>query len=103
MANLWDEREKAIENEYFRKIEREQLRQLRTNAEQETIYTYCHDRCPKCGEPLEAMSFRDVPLDRCPGCGGIWLGPNDLKILSQKDHRSWFESWFERWFKSDED
>jgi Zn-finger nucleic acid-binding protein len=35
-----------------------------------------------------------VPLDKCPGCGGIWLGPNDLKMLAEKDHRTWFDRWF---------
>jgi len=40
------------------------------------------------------MTFRGVPLDKCPACGGIWLGPNDLQILASKDHRSWFEKWF---------
>jgi len=40
------------------------------------------------------MTFRGVPLDKCPGCGGVWLGPNDLHILSSKDHRTWFDMWF---------
>jgi Zn-finger nucleic acid-binding protein len=40
------------------------------------------------------MNFRDVPLDICPDCGGIWLGARDLEILAEKDHRTWFEKWF---------
>jgi hypothetical protein len=43
---------------------------------------------------LEAMAFRGVPLDKCPGCGGVWLGPRDLQLLAEKDHRTWFEKWF---------
>ena len=33
-------------------------------------------------------------MDKCLGCGGVWLGPNDLRILSEKDHRTWFDRWF---------
>jgi hypothetical protein len=40
------------------------------------------------------MEFRGVPMDKCVSCGGVWLGPNDLKMLSEKDHRTWFERWF---------
>lgn len=32
--------------------------------------------CPRCGEKLEEMKFiqsNDLLVDRCPGCGGIWL------------------------------
>ncbi|MDX2478854.1 MAG: zf-TFIIB domain-containing protein [Desulfuromusa sp.] len=52
--------------------------------------------CPKCGKIIQPMTFHGVPLDQCSGCGGVWLGLNDLKILAAKDHRSWFERWFNR-------
>ena len=32
--------------------------------------------CPRCSEKLEEMKFvksNDLLIDRCPGCGGIWL------------------------------
>ena len=30
---------------------------------------------------------------------GIWLGPKDLHLLAEKDHRTWFD----KWFKSDDE
>jgi hypothetical protein len=33
-------------------------------------------------------------MDKCLSCGGVWLGPNDLRLLSEKDHRTWFDRWF---------
>ena len=94
MSNAWDERKKALENEYFHKKELAILGQMKTDA-QETLARSCaKGRCPKCGDKIEPMTFRDVPLDKCPGCGGIWLGPNDLKMLAEKDHRTWFDRWF---------
>lgn len=94
MPNAWDERKKALENEYFHKKEHEILAKMKHDAEETVAKSCCKGRCPKCGEMIEPMTFRDVPLDKCPGCGGVWLGPNDLKILAEKDHRTWFDRWF---------
>lgn len=94
MTDIWKEREKALENEYIYKQEQLKLEKLRAAAEKEKVDACCRDHCPKCGEVLTAMTFRGVPLDQCPGCRGIWLGPKDLQILATKDHRSWFDFWF---------
>ncbi len=90
MANAWDERKKALEEEYFHKKEREALDKLKEGA----VRDACLGHCPKCGEAIVPITFHDVPMDRCPGCGGVWLGPKDFKILAAKDHRNWFERWF---------
>ncbi len=96
MADAWEERKKAIENEYFYKLEKEQIEQMRESAREQLIREASRNRCPKCGEPIEAKEFRGVPLDQCPSCGGVWLGPKDLEILAAKDHRTWFETWFQQ-------
>lgn len=92
--NIWQEREKALENSYFVKKDQELIEQLKTEHREALCRELCKNRCPKCGDEIEAITFRGVPLDKCPGCGGVWLGPNDLTILSAKDHRTWFEKWF---------
>jgi len=94
MTDIWKEREKALENEYIYRQEKEQIEKLRGAAREKLIREYCHNRCPKCGETIQPMTFRDVPLDKCPGCGGVWLGPKDFKIFAEKDHRTWFDKWF---------
>ncbi len=94
MKNLWEERKKALENEYFYKLEKEQIDKLRDDARERIIREACRNRCPKCGDVIVAMEFRGVPLDKCPGCGGVWLGTRDLQILAEKDHRTWFDQWF---------
>ena len=94
MTDMWAERKKALENEYFAKKDRECLEKMKSEAREELARELSRNRCPKCGEVLQAMTFRGVPLDKCPGCGGVWLGPRDLQALSEKDHRTWFEKWF---------
>jgi hypothetical protein len=94
MTDLWEERKKALENQYFYAEEKEKIEKMRTEAREKVIREYCRNRCPKCGEAIQALTFRGVPLDKCPGCGGVWLGPNDLQLLSEKDHRTWFDKWF---------
>jgi len=94
MVDIWKEREKALENEYFYKQEKEKIQHMKKESREKLVRDLCKNRCPKCGSQIEAMTFRGVPLDRCADCGGIWLGPNDLKILSEKDHRTWFDRWF---------
>lgn len=83
MTNAWDDRKKALEEEYFHKQDQDAIETIRRNA--------CLGHCPKCGEVLQASAYHDVPLDQCPGCRGIWLGQKDLELLASKDHRSWIE------------
>jgi hypothetical protein len=92
--DAWDERRKYLENEYFHKIDAKLIDQMRDESREKLVRELCRNRCPKCGDRLEALEFRGVPLDKCPGCGGVWLGPRDLRILAEKDHRTWFERWF---------
>lgn len=94
MTDIWEERKKALENEYFYKLEKEKIEKMKDAAHEHIVREVSKNRCPKCGEMLEAMAFRGVPLDKCPGCGGVWLGPRDLQLLAEKDHRTWFEKWF---------
>lgn len=94
MSDIWKEREKALENEYIYRQEKEQIRKMQEDVKERLTREMCHNRCPKCGSTIQPMTFRGVPLDKCRDCGGIWLGPNDLKVLSEKDHRTWFDKWF---------
>ena len=94
MTDAWDERRKALESEYFHKIETRLIEQMQVAAREKLVCELCRNRCPKCGAQLQAMEFRGVPLDKCPSCAGVWLGPRDLQILSEKDHRTWFDRWF---------
>ncbi|MCH9683390.1 MAG: zf-TFIIB domain-containing protein [Deltaproteobacteria bacterium] len=47
-------------------------------------------RCPKCGMPLDEITFRGVKVDKCFGCGGVYLDDGELEELAGKP--GWFEA-----------
>jgi len=92
VANKWDERKKAKEDEYFVKKERELLAKLKAKQEaesKEAAKKAAFMRCPKCGEPLKERSFQKIQIDQCTGCNGIWLDPGELDQVAQKENASW--------------
>lgn len=92
--DAWEERKKALENKYFHDLEQELIERIRMRTHEKLVRQYCRNRCPKCADPIEPIEFRGVPMDRCSGCGGVWLGPKDFRLLAEKDHRTWFDRWF---------
>ena len=99
MANKWDERKKAQEDEYFVKKEREQLAKLKAQQEaevKEAAKKAAYMRCPKCGEPLKSRSFQKIEIDQCTGCGGIWLDAGELESVDEKEGGSWLGKFWQK-------
>jgi hypothetical protein len=99
MANKWDERKKAQEDEYFVKKERELLAKLKAKGEaeaKESLQNTCHMRCPKCGEPLKARSFQKIEIDQCTGCNGIWLDAGEIDQVAGKEESSWLGKFWQK-------
>lgn len=46
--------------------------------------------CPKCGSVLDEVVFRGVKVDKCFGCGGVYLDDGELEQLAGKP--GWFEA-----------
>ena len=99
MANKWDERKKAQEDEYFVKKERELLAKLKAKQETEAkaaAQTTASMRCPKCGEPLKARSFQKIEIDQCSGCNGIWLDAGEMDQVAGKENDSWLGRFWQK-------
>jgi hypothetical protein len=99
VANKWDERKKALEDEYFVKQEKELIEKLRTKGAAEKkaeIKEICRMRCPKCGEALKERSFQKISIDQCTGCGGIWLDPGEMEQIAAKEETSWLGKLWEK-------
>lgn len=99
MANKWDERKKAQEDEYFVKKEQELLAKMRAKQEveaKEDAENASSMKCPKCGEPLKERSFQKVVIDQCTGCNGIWLDAGELEQVAEKEEGSWLGKFWQK-------
>jgi uncharacterized protein len=99
VANKWDERKKAQEDEYFVKKERELLEKMRAKQEAEAKGAEkqaASMRCPKCGEALKERSFQKIAIDQCIGCNGIWLDAGELEQVAGKEEGSWLGKFWQK-------
>ena len=88
MSKIWDEREKSLENEYFRRKEQElveKLRAKRDDEEQREKAEASAVHCPKCDGSLKEITFEGVQIDRCTKCNGVWLDAGELERLIGQD------------------
>ena len=99
MANKWDERKKAKEDEYFVKRERELLAKLKLKQEaeaKEAAGKASLMKCPKCGAPLKERSFQKIQIDQCTGCNGIWLDAGELEQVAATENTSWLGKFWQK-------
>jgi Zn-finger nucleic acid-binding protein len=81
------------EQEYFQRQELERLKKQREQASKailEAEKTKLKDlhfmHCPKCGMEMNEVEFRDVMIDACFCCGGMYLDKGEIdKILAHQE------------------
>jgi Na+-translocating ferredoxin:NAD+ oxidoreductase RNF subunit RnfB len=99
VANKWDERKKAQEDEYFIKKEQELVAKLKEKQQDDvkaSLQKTCHMRCPKCGEPLKEQTFQKVLIDQCTGCHGIWLDAGEIEAVSGREESGWLSRFWQK-------
>lgn len=94
MSDSFDDRRKALEDEYFRKKEQETLEKLRAQMQAGESATAAVVKCPKCEGALIEIEHEGVNIDRCQACGGVWLDAGELEKLTQREDRG--SSWLTR-------
>jgi ribosomal protein L37AE/L43A len=100
MSNIWDKREKGLEEEYFRRKEQEQVEKLRAKRmeeEQREKAEASAVHCPKCDGTLVELSHEEVRIDRCNKCNGVWLDAGELEQLAAKGES---HGWLSRMWQS---
>jgi uncharacterized protein len=88
MGKIWDDREKSLENEYFRRKEQELVEKLRAKRAEEAQRREAEGsalQCPKCDGTLSMIAFENVEIDRCTKCQGVWLDSGELELLTGKE------------------
>jgi hypothetical protein len=92
MSDILDDRRKGLEEEYFRRQEREAIEKLRAQMsaeEQAKAAAAAALECPKCDGKLEGIVFDGVEIDVCNACGGAWLDAGELEQLSKREGGGW--------------
>ena len=72
-ARMEFERRKKIEEEKRIKMEAEEKEKLKE-------LHYMH--CPKCGMNLIEIDYKNIKIDKCSSCQGIWLDAGELESVS---------------------
>jgi hypothetical protein len=85
--------EKAREDQFFAKRDKELIEKLRHDQEKEfkqDLKAAGTMTCPRCGGALRARTEHDVRLDECPACGGLWLDRGEFEALARREEEGWF-------------
>jgi len=82
----------AQEEEYFSRIQREQLESIRLRQNDEAAANAYEERkrlhfnkCGRCGADMKPRLFQGVEIDVCPECGTVLLDPGELEQLAGED------------------
>jgi Zn-finger nucleic acid-binding protein len=96
MSEIFDDRKKALEEEYFRRKEQESIEKMRQKMEVEKQAQAEEAKrleCPRGDGKMTTLNFEGVEIDRCETCGGVWLDKGELEQLRQKETGGWFSRW----------
>jgi RNA polymerase-binding transcription factor DksA len=79
------------EDDYFAKEEVEKKRKLAARVRQDMAHDEArrlkelhHGHCPGCGQAMHEVKLRDVPVDVCFGCNGIFLQHGEIEAFQRQ-------------------
>lgn len=96
MSDIFDDRKKALEEDYFRRKEQESIEKLRQKMAEEQQAAEQESKrleCPRGDGKMATLAFEGVEIDRCEVCGGVWLDKGELEQLRQKESGGWLSRW----------
>ena len=88
------EKERGTEDAFFLRRDRElidRLRRERLLAEEQQARRSAHMRCPECGARLATVVRRGVATEQCPQGHGVWVPPDGLETIPEREHDAWFD------------
>jgi Zn-finger nucleic acid-binding protein len=93
MSDLFDDRRRGLEEEYFHKKNKEAIEKLKQQlkvAEEAKAAGTSSMQCPRCDGRLTSSMFEKVEIDTCDKCGGVWLDSGELDQLMKQESGGWF-------------
>ena len=74
IARVEFDKKKKIEEEKHKKLQGEEKKKLKELH---------HMRCPKCGMELIEIDYKEIKVDKCSECEGIWLDAGELEAVAK--------------------
>jgi len=71
-----------LEFDRKRKLEEEKHKTL-ANDEKSRLKDLHYMMCPKCGMELIEIDYKNIKIDKCSECEGIWLDAGELETVSK--------------------
>lgn len=85
MADIFDERRRGLEEDYFRRKDKESLDKLRAALAEQAGEGKVTMSCPRCDGRLHEKTFEDVTIDQCDRCHGVWLDAGELEQIVREE------------------
>jgi uncharacterized protein len=83
------------EDAYFQQKDAELLAKRRAELDaQRQDSSVGKIKCPRCGSEMNEVAVEHVKLDRCTGCGGVFLDKGELEILTHAQPGGFFRRIF---------
>jgi hypothetical protein len=84
---------KEKEEEYFARVELEKKKKIIEQArgrlaeeEKQRLQELHYMHCPKCGSDLVEIPYKEIMIDKCPSCKGLWLDCGELEqVVTEED------------------
>ena len=93
------EEEYYARKEFEDKQKREKVKQIEMEiAEKQKLKELHFMNCPKCGMKLIEVNYKNIEVDKCSGCNGIWLDAGELEAVA-KLNQSVLNNWFDTFKK----
>ncbi len=78
------------EEEYFVRLELERRKQIEADKirrfaddEKRHLKELHYMRCPKCGMELNEIDYKNIIVDKCFSCDGIWLDAGEFESIAK--------------------
>jgi TFIIB-like protein len=97
LVDTLTQRERAEEDVYFARRDRELLereRARRREGEEERVRRSARMRCPECGVHLVDVRRRGIVTEECPAGHGFWAKPGAIRERIAREHDSWLDRWY---------
>jgi len=70
--------------EKLKKAEEEKTKKL-AGEEKKKRKELHYMKCPKCGMELVEIDYKEIKIDKCSECAGVWLDAGEMEQVAKMD------------------